>query len=302
MLVVSTRPAVRERLKAVSEAFHSPAPTFVSRVEDALGEESSLLILDLGGCCMDPDLVPIIRAWETYHPGSELVLFTPLIERDAELRAVVSVVRETRFVDTRVMTASDFYRDEVWRNLRGLEPAGLLDVDLRTELVRAAAALGRGIRAEALILQLLHSTAESTVMEAARRRGVRCAGLDLPNERRAIWKRLRASRQLPASWLLAIFRLLWYTKLRERGWSTTRIAQHLGYPSARRFRVMLRRRFGISIRELEGVRHADAIGWAAELLVAEHRTLASLSMTGLIEPLLIAADRGGPVCSVNGSA
>jgi AraC-like DNA-binding protein len=286
MLVVSTRPAVRERLKAVSAVLNLSAPKFIARIEDALGEDSPLLILDLGSCCKDTELLPMIRIWETYRPGSELVLFTPLIDREAELTVAVSVVRETRFIDTRVMTTSDFYRDEVWRNLRDINARAALEVDLRAELVEAVSKLGTGVRAEALVIRLLHSTVCLPESHSPRRTEIGGARVIMEAERKRIWKRLRASRQLPASWLLAIFRLLWYTKLHERGWPTSRIAQHLGYPSARHFRVMMRRRLGLSIEQLNCVRYADAVRWAAGLLVAEHPKRHRLTMRALVEPLL----------------
>jgi hypothetical protein len=291
MLVVSTRPAVRERLKAVSDALGIPGPRFIARVEDALGEDSSLLVLDLGSCCKDADLVAIIRVWEAYRPGSELVLFTPLIDREGELKAVVSVVRETRFVDTRVMTTSDFYRDDVWRNLRGLDARTALEADLRTELLEAVSKLGKGVHAEALVIQLLHSARCLPDADDPSPSGFRGAPLNVESERKAIWKRLRASRQLPASWLLAIFRLLWYTKLNERGWPTPRIAQYLGYSSARRSRVMMKRRFGLTVEQLKRLRHAEAVQWAAELLAAEHPKPHGLTMRAIIEPLLISPAR-----------
>ncbi|MDQ3949719.1 MAG: hypothetical protein M3282_05185, partial [Gemmatimonadota bacterium] len=214
-----------------------------------------------------------------------LVLFTPLIDREVELRAAVSVVRETRFIDTRVMTMSDFYRDEVWRNLRDIDARAALGVDLQTELLEAASQLGRRIRAEALVIRLLYTTPCQPDSPAPWGTGVFGARLNAEGERKAIWKRLRASRQLPASWLLAIFRLLWYAKLHERGWPTPRIAQHLGYPSARRFRVMLKRRLGLSVQQLKRIRYIDAVHWAAGLLVAEHPKLDRLTMRTLVEAL-----------------
>src|SRR5438067_6590450 len=156
MIAVTTRPAVRERLEAVSSAVGLPRPGFSDSLYDALesGVDSPLLLLDLGSCCRDSDLAHALHAWEAFRPGSEVVLFTPLIDQAAELRAAVTLAKATRFVETRVMTASEFYRDEVWRVLRHSSERASLQTEIRSDLVSAVRRTGQQIRAEAVVLQI----------------------------------------------------------------------------------------------------------------------------------------------------
>lgn len=64
ILAVTTRPAVRERIRAVSALLTLPPPHFVTRVEDTLEPrgDTALLVLDLGSCCTDRSLTPVIHA------------------------------------------------------------------------------------------------------------------------------------------------------------------------------------------------------------------------------------------------
>jgi hypothetical protein len=90
------------------------------------------------------------------------------------------------------------------------------------------------------------------------------------HERKARWKQLRRAGQMPASCLLLIFRVLWYAKLRQIGWPTARVAEFLGFTSPREFRRSIRRRLGLGVRDLRRMCYADALAWAAELVITEH--------------------------------
>jgi hypothetical protein len=295
MLVVTTRTAVRERLGAVSTRLGLPSPTFVGRVEEALesGIDSPVLLLDLGSCCKDESLEHVLRTWEAYRPGGEVVVFTPLIDREAELKAAVTLVRVLRLAETRVMTASDFYRDEVWRNLGELGQRSALESELRRELVAAVQELGRRIRAEPVVLQILHDAPRYADISAAASTALGRVRVRADTQRKALWKLLRRSGQMPASWLLLVFRVLWYVKLREKGWSTDQIAHFLSFPSARHLRMTLRRRFGVGVGELKRVRYDDVLRWAATLVTSEHADLARQSVRALVEPLLARTDVAG---------
>lgn len=292
MIAVTTRPAVRERLEAVSAAVGLPRPGFSDSLYDALesGVDSPLLVLDLGSCCRDADLAHALRTWEVFRPGSEVVLFTPLIDQAAELRAAVTLAKATRFVETRVMTASEFYRDEVWRTLRHSGERASLQAEIRSELLSAVRRSGQQIRAEAVVLQILHSTA--WVVGPRRTAASEHSAVNADKERKALWKLLRRARQIPASRLLLIFRVLWYAKLVERGWDAGRIARFLGFDSARQFRVMMKGRLGLSIEQLKRIRYDAALEWAAPLLArgADSVHSSSLPMRALIQPLVEKSD------------
>lgn len=105
---VTSRPAVRARVEEVSAALGFPPPTFVDDVTDALelGLERAVMLLDLGSCCRQRELVSLVQAWAAFHPSSEIVVFTPLLDRESELRAAVALVASVRMVEVRILTTS----------------------------------------------------------------------------------------------------------------------------------------------------------------------------------------------------
>ena len=295
ILGVTTRPAVRARVLAVSGSLALPCPRFVGNVIDTLEVqiESAVLLLDLGSCCQDAELLPLVQAWTAFHPETEVVLFTPLLDRETELRITVLLVREVRSAEVRVLTASDFYRDEVWRNLWGMRERALLHAELRTELLGAIQALGRTLPAAPIVLQVLGAAASEHGLPGSR---MPADGARAQNdrERKSTWLQLRRSGQLPASWLEVIFRLLWHAKLRDRGWSAPRIAQFLGFESARHFRLAVSRRIGIGIKDLRRLPYDDALRWAANVLTTPKGALDERSVRALMRPLLAGAGRAAP--------
>ena len=288
MLAVTTRLPVRVRLEGICTQLGLPAPIFVGLLEEALesGVDRPVLFLDLGSCCKDRELGCLVQTWEAFRPGSEVVLFTPLLDREAELRAAVSLVKSARSVEVRVMTTSDFYRDEAWQSLAAARERAALEAELRRELMEAIRCTGRPLRAEPLVLELLHEAPRYAGMGAIAATPLDEVRVRADAERKRRWKLLRRSGQLPASWLLLVFRLVWYMKLRQEGWSPQRIAAFMGFPSPRHLRLTVRRRFGIRVEELKHVRYEDSLTWAATLLTTSHLRLAGLTVQALITPLL----------------
>lgn len=291
LLAVTTRPAIRLRIEAVATSLGLPRPAFAADPAEVLesGADCSVLLLDLGSCCADASLGAVVSTWAAYRPGSEVILFTPLLDRERELKVAVSILTTTCSAEVRVMTASDFYRDEVWRTLAALRERAALEAELRGEFLTAVAETGRPLRAEPVVLELLHQAPKHPDIEAAPETAlarVRLASEKSGSERTMLWKLLRRSGQMPASWLLLVFRVLWYVKLRERGWSAGRIARFLGFASPRHFRKTVRRRFGVGITQLAAVRYADALRWAAALVTSDHSRLGHLPVRALVTPLL----------------
>jgi hypothetical protein len=290
MIAVTTRSTVRERLEAVSATVGLPRPCFSETLYDALesGVDSPLLLLDLGSCCRDADLAHALHTWEAFRPGSEVVLFTPLIDQAAELRAAVTLARATRFVETRVMTASEFNRDEIWHSLYQSGERAALQAEIRSELLTTLRRAGHQLRGEAVVLQILRDS--SSLGEASGR--AERLSVKTEKERKALWKLLRRARQIPASRLLLIFRVLWYAKLVERGWHAGRIAHFLGFGSARQFRVMMKGRLGLGIEQLKRIRYDAALEWAASLLAggADSPQSPNLPMRAVIQPLVEKSD------------
>jgi hypothetical protein len=110
-IAVTRRPAVRLRIAEVSAQFGLPPPIFRERVDDLLaaGNDVAVAILDLGCCCTDAGLPRLMGHWARGHPGTELVLFAPLLDHDSELEATLALLRAAGDAGLRILTAPDFY-------------------------------------------------------------------------------------------------------------------------------------------------------------------------------------------------
>lgn len=298
LVAVTRRLAVRFRIATMSAELGLPAPIFCERVEDAVmgSIDSGVVVLDLECCCTDAGLPRLVDGWMRRRPGSELVLLAPLLDRDAELGTVLALLGAAGDARLRVITAGDFYRDEVSRMLAALRARAVLERELHTELLAAVARTGGSLRAAGEVLALLtkaprYATIDTHVaaflasaqVPAARVLDARVAS---ERHRKARWKQLRRAGQMPASYLLLVFRVLWLTKLRESGWPTARVAALLDFPSPRDFARAIRRRLGIGLRALRRVRYADALDWAAQLVVAEHVPPGNTAVRALTGALL----------------
>lgn len=270
ILAVTTRPAVRARVEAASAMLLLPAPVFADSVTAALelGIDRAVLLLDLGGCCRQPELVTLVRVWAVFHPSSEIVAFAPLVDREPELHAVVNLVAALRTTVVRVLSASDFYRDESWRNLWLMRERAGLQAELREDLLAAVRATGRPLRAATAVLGLLADVAAGArrVAQDDAFAGSAAVTRARERERKSVWQQLRRAGQLPPSRLLLVFRVLWYAKLHHDGWSSPRIASFLGFDSPRHFRLGVSRRLGIGLKSLRSLSYESALLWAARLL------------------------------------
>lgn len=282
LIAVTRRPAVRLRIAAVSAQVGLPAPVFCDRVDEVIARSSEIavIILDLASCCRDAGLPRLIWHWTRRWPDSELVLFAPLLDPDTELETTLTLLRAAGDAGLRVMTASDFYRDEVWQTVAAVRASAVLERELRAELLAAVAHTGRPMRAASDVLDLL-AVAPRHAMATARNAALRASlpvaaaqtadvrAADQP-DRKVRWKQLRRAGQMPASCLLLMFRVLWYVKLRQIGWPTARVAEFLGFTSPREFRRSIRRRLGLGVRDLRRLCYTDALACAADLLVTAH--------------------------------
>ena len=283
VLAVTTRPAVRERLNQISARVGLPAPVFLPCALMASHIKSPLLFLDLGSCSGDAGLEPAVRAWTAENSKSVVVFFVPLIDREAETRLIF---RLAVIGAGRVMTESDFARPEVWRTLREAHTLATLEEEIRAEFLEAVASTGRRLRAEPIVLQLLCDAPKVTDLNEGAVAAIRNYRPSADAARKAVWTQLRRADQMPASWLLLTFRILWHTKLQEKGWSTGRIAPFMGFRTARDFRRALRRRAGISMSELRNVSYATALEWAARVSTGGYADLAGSPISHMTEPLV----------------
>jgi hypothetical protein len=251
-----------------------PAPVFVDEITDALelGIDRAVLLLDLGSCCRQDELVTLLRVWAAFHPSSEIVVFTPLVDREAELHSVVSLVAGLRAEVVRVLSASDFFRDESWRNIWMMRERASLQAEIRADLVAVISAMRRPLAAATAVLGVLADAAPAYSKTTPGDAFGASAAVTRARERRrkSVWQHLRRAGQLPPSQLLLVFRVLWYAKLREDGWSSQRIASFLGFSSPRHFRLSVSRRLGIGLRSLRGLSYESALTWAARLLTTPH--------------------------------
>lgn len=289
ILALTIRAPVRERIVAISLQLNLRRPAFVDRVGGvtSAGPHHAVLLLDLGSCAESDGLELLAQSWAAANLGTELVVLLPLINRDFELQTAMGLVAAARNAPTRVMTSSDFERDEVWHNLRVSSERSVLSAELRSEFLAAVGV--RTIRARPVVLGILDGATATTGMQATARAAMPTARAKADTPRKTMWRVLHASGQMPASWLLVIFRVLWYTKLNEKGWSAGRISDFLGFPSPRHLRLTVKRRSGVSMEQLKIVRNADALAWAAALVTSDHATqqaMGGMAIRELIGPLL----------------
>ena len=287
IIALVTRPAVRVRLAAVSAELGLPKPWFITHLGEALesGVDRGSLFVDLADCSTEPDLLRVFPAWDAFRPGTEIILFAPLLDRAPELQAIASISQSVRSCEVRVITGADLYDDAVWHNLAELRVHAELEAEFRTEFLNAIRHTGRALRAEPAFLILLHDTRRSAT-NSNKIGSPNAAASNAETERKALWKFLTRSGQMPASWLVLVFRVLWYTKLRERRWSPSRIANFLGFSSSRQFRLTIKRRLGIGLEQLKAVPHSDALDWAVTLVTRSHVRTVSTQVRDLVAPLL----------------
>jgi hypothetical protein len=267
LIAVSTRPVVRERLKCICRDLMLGAPYLIERPEDAPyhAATAALLLVDLGSCARDAQLLGAIRQWELMRPDSTLVLFAPLLDRELELRLAVRLSRELRQCDVRLLTASQFCGDELRDVMTAWQAKGALVEELHADLMAAIAATGRTLPARNAVLDVLRGvtgappSAVPVLLDAES--GHSRSATD--QQRKARWRALHRGGQLPASQLSGLFRVLWYTRLRDLGWRTERIARFVGFRTARDFRRTVSRRLGVGLRELATLPYQRALAWVA---------------------------------------
>jgi AcrR family transcriptional regulator len=285
VLAITTRPTIRHRLAQIAAGVDIPTPTFYACATEMIesAAASPLLFVDLGSCYADPRLEEALRWWTVRNPQSELVFFVPLIEREAETRLVF---RLASIGSGRVMTESDFGRLEVWQNVKDAHSLALLRREIREDFLRAVEQTGRQIRAEVIVLQILGFA--PGIVDLAGTTAVALAEppSSLDAARKAVWSQLRRQGQMPASWLLLMFRLVWYAMLSEKGWSTNRIARFMGFRTTRDFRRTMRRRCGISMSQLKQLDYQRVLEWAAVTTTGGYQTAMGRSVVELIQPLV----------------
>ena len=282
MLVVTTRLLVRTRLRALADELALPAPTFLDDVTHALEESAgaATLLIDLGSCAFHEQLEPMVRAWSAYNPAGVLILLVPLLDRERELETTVRLARTVSNPELRVMTSSDFHRIDVWRSVQQRCHRTALHAELRDEFIRAVCAIGRPIPAEPLVLDALVNALHGGPRPAS-------SGESRDESRRkTLWKQLRKAGQLPPSRLELVFQILWYAKLKSRGWNASRIAQFMGFREPREFRMMLKRRLGIGMSSLNRIGLDDALSWAATVATLDHSRPGRTSVREMLRPLL----------------
>lgn len=301
VVVVSTRPAVRERVRAAARALGLSAPSIIARAGHLPRMEGGewLLCLDLADCCREPGLVAALRAWSARGPQRLLVIFAPLVDRERELRITAQLTRAIRRARVRVMTATDFFDDLAWRRLRAADERVRLLARVRTRLLAAARATGRSIAAQPLVLAQLRDVWCSRMRREERDVHDAHMRARAESHRKLRWRMLRRAGQMPESWLRCVLRVLWYLTLRDAGWSTRRIARSLGYGSERDLRRTVHRRLGIQFRELRRLPGAVGFAWAGGLLTRRHQACADRTLRELAGALRrssggIARSRGTP--------
>ena len=278
MIVVTTQFSARARLRQVASTLGFPAPTFYCRASELpVGTiPDTVLLLDLGSCAREPELRPRVAGWLASHPDTALVLFVPLLDRDAEMHAMFDL---TSLGATQVMTASDFARIEVWHNLVSRQLLAARQAEIRADFLERVGTLGVSIPAERIVLRLLIETPTVTDVHAAAAAALGHPGGRGETMRIAVWRELRRSGQLSATRLLLVFQLVWYRRLADLRWRSGTIAAFLGFKSARELRLTLKRRLGLSMQQIRATSYEDALDWAVASCSGGRVTNATLART-----------------------
>ena len=147
-----------------------------------------------------------------------------------------------------------------------------LSAEIVLEFRAAVESTGRSIPAEALVLRLLAEAPFILDVNAAAARFVGCENGGYHAKRKSVWRVLDTEGQMPPSRLLLVLRLLWFAKLRHLRWRPVSISTFRGYNSPRLFRVSIRRRCRLTMRELNAVPYERALGWAASVctMIPDH--------------------------------
>lgn len=288
MIAITSDNCVKDRLRGVTSTLGLPMPDYRCRV-GALppgAVPDSVLFLDLGSTCREPHLFLAVRGWLASHPTVTLIVFVPLLDRDAEMHAMFELAS---IPGTQVMTASDFARPAVWHNIVTRRTLAAHQAELRQDFLEAVARIGRPLRAECIVLRLLADAPTITdVHEAA------ASALARPNTlgeslRVSVWRQLRAEGQLSASRLLVVSQLVWYCRLAGLDWSSGMIAAFLGFRSPRELRLTLKRRLGVRVEVIRRVAYRDAVRWAAELCTSAQSAGEAPTLRSQLAPLVLAA-------------
>ena len=298
MLAVTTRLEVKTRLARVAGDIGLPAPQFFASVRDALAArgDRSLLFLDLGVCCREAGLRRLVGGWVRRHPHAEIILLVPLLDRECETHAMFELAA---LGVGRVMTASDFARPEVWATVRAAHALALVQQSILDDFRREAGCAGRPVAAAPVVERILanvhlNASCYALARHAAPRWGEGSEGSE-GARRKALWQELRGAGQMPASWLVLVFRVVWYARLRELGWGARAIATLLGFRTTRLLRMTLKRRFGVCMRELHDVRYEDALRWAVAVCTADHRAESGRARERLPYPPLTRGNKPVPL-------
>jgi hypothetical protein len=291
MIAITSRVNLQERLRQVSARFGMPAPIFLATAGELLESASrvSLLFVDMSACCRDPRAEVCVRTWLEYHPLSDVILYVPLADRECEIRMMFALAKQGI---GHVMTASDLERDAVWRTVTERRALATLQAEIQADFQDTAAGLGARIRAESIVLQVLAEAPKVVDVHATAATGLPDVFGSGDTRRKAVWRRLHEAGQVPVSWLLVVFRVLWYAKLVEKGWHAGDIACFLGFNSPRQLRLTVKRRLGLTIDELKQVRYREALDWAAFLCASGAAELSGMTLRTLVRPLLEAARPG----------
>lgn len=140
-----------------------------------------------------------------------------------------------------------------------------LSAEIVSEFRAAVSATGRAMPAEALVLRLLAEAPFILDVNVAAARVVGCENGGYDAKRKSVWRALDTEGQMPPSRLLLVLRLLWFAKLRHLRWRPLAISRYLGYNSPRLFRISIRRRCRLTMRELNAVCYERTLAWAASV-------------------------------------
>lgn len=228
-----------------------------------------LLVLDLGSRDYHLDAEEFIAWWRGRWPRTGLVLASPGIwTMERHLIAVLGR-------GAQVLCAPRHVDPEAWWDVLRTGVAGPLIDEIWGDLATVAATLGRSIPYPGEVQSLLRKAPEVRARDGFTKQYAR-------RERRSLTSRMRRAFTDRARTTIYGFRLLWFIKLREEGWTPWDVARFLAYEDSSTAARGLRTVWRLGVRDLEQVSYSTMVQIMVEWLTEPKRLLEHLrSLPGL---------------------
>jgi hypothetical protein len=271
MIVVTQRGAFADQLRHVLRGPGTgriPGPFIACTIDQlhVLGttlspDDTQLLVLDLGSRTIRDEFVAIVDVWRRTKPWCHPVAVAPLCEPREEYLVAAALMARGPVAH---VVRPDEQLTATWERLAAISVTQRVAASLEADL-RAALPSGHRFIEERRVLALLHAAPGVTSVTRY------CAYSGV--ERRNLWRRLRQTGQRTTKELIAMFRLLWYTRLGTEGWDPDDRARFLCAPNDARATMALAHRLRTTSAVIRGLTYLTVVAWIARhgVCSADHR-------------------------------